>query len=85
MLDLYHGINRGNGYIEYTSHSVNNDYTKNSNNFDENLFLSNHILYTDKDGNTYNEFKFDATATVDGGITYDQYGRVSAIYFYKDN
>ena len=74
----------GGGYIEYKTHGTLNDYTKDASNFDENIFLSNHILYTDISGK-HNEFKFDETGTVDGGITYDKYGRVCAIYFEQKN
>ena len=80
-----YNLGGGISYTEYTVHGTLNDYTNDASNFDENIFLSTHILYTDENGDKHNEFKFDETGTIDGGITYDKYGRVSAIYFEQKN
>ena len=72
-------------YVKLTGERGYADYTKDSSMYDENVFLSTHILYTDEYGNPHNQFKFDSTATSNGGIEYDKYGRVSAIYFQQIN
>ena len=63
----------GSSYIERTTYS---DYTTEP--FDENLFLSNHIMY-EKNETKYNVFEFDNTTS--HGIIYDDYGKVQEIYF----